>query len=156
LIILALPERRDKTGGGPPNLTPNDTPGLIRHNLHAIKCCSKTAPTNNVKVQILLWQSLVSFMHGDVVPINAMPGLASCHVEQTPHLFHICLRTILKPTALHIGRGVALDAQVAAFVYIYATISQIAEMTLSFYATHPRPSLSFVVILDGPRTIVCP
>ena len=21
---------------------------------------------------------------------------------------------------------------------------------------HPRPSLSFVVILDGPRTIVCP
>jgi hypothetical protein len=30
---------------------------------------------------------------------------------------------------------VALDAQAAALVYIYARISQIAEMTLSFYVT---------------------
>ena len=29
---------------GTPNLTPKDTPGLMRHNLHATKCCSKTAP----------------------------------------------------------------------------------------------------------------
>jgi hypothetical protein len=28
-----------------------------------------------------------------------------------------------------------LDVQATAFVYIYARISQIAEMTLSFYAT---------------------
>jgi hypothetical protein len=31
--------------------------------------------------------------------------------------------------------GVALDAQAAAFVYIYTRIPQIAEMTLSFHAT---------------------
>jgi hypothetical protein len=36
---------------------------------------------------------------------------------------------------------VALVAQTAAFVYIYARIPQIAEMTLSFYATS-RPSFS--------------
>src|SRR5271155_5487282 len=59
----------------------------------------------------------------------------ACHVEQTPHLFHICLRTILTLSAFHIGRKVALDAQAAAFVYIYARSSQIAEMRLSFYAT---------------------
>jgi hypothetical protein len=40
-IILALPERRDKTGGTP-NLTPRGAPGLIRH---ATKLCGKTAPT---------------------------------------------------------------------------------------------------------------
>jgi hypothetical protein len=44
--------------------------------------------------------------------------------------------TILKPTAFHIGRKRALDAQAAAFVYIYARIPQIAEIQTSFYATH--------------------
>ena len=37
------PERRGETGGTL-NLTPKDTLGLIRHNLHATKLCSKTAP----------------------------------------------------------------------------------------------------------------
>jgi hypothetical protein len=46
--------------------------------------------------------------------------------------------TIPEPSTSHIGKGVALVARTAAFVYIYARISQIAEMTLSFYAT---PSL---------------
>ena len=52
--------------------------------------------------------------------------------------FNVCFRAILKPTSLHIGMGVALDAQAAAFVYIYARIPQIAEMTLSFHATDPN------------------
>ena len=43
--------------------------------------------------------------------------------------------TIPEPSTSHIGKGVALVARTAAFVYIYARISQIAEMTLSFYAT---------------------
>src|SRR5271170_6619737 len=43
--------------------------------------------------------------------------------------------TIPEPSASHIGKGVALVARAAAFVYIYARIPQIAEMTLSFYAT---------------------
>src|SRR5271163_3565695 len=43
--------------------------------------------------------------------------------------------TIPEPSTSHIGKGVALVALAAAFVYIYARIPQIAEMTLSFYAT---------------------
>src|SRR4051812_8460396 len=43
--------------------------------------------------------------------------------------------TIPEPSASHIGKGVAPVAQRAAFVYIYARIPQIAEMTLSFHAT---------------------
>ena len=43
--------------------------------------------------------------------------------------------TILEPSTSHIGQGVALVAQTAAFVYIYVRISQIVEMTLSFHAT---------------------
>ena len=43
--------------------------------------------------------------------------------------------TIPEPSASHIGKGVALVALAAAFVYIYARIPQIVEMTLSFYAT---------------------
>jgi hypothetical protein len=58
-----------------------------------------------------------------------------CHENQIPYLLHICFKTILTRSAFHIGRKVALDAQAAAFVYIYARISQIAEMTLSFYVT---------------------
>ena len=50
-------------------------------------------------------------------------------------MLDICLRTILTLSAFHIGRKVALDAQAAALVYIYARISQIAEMSLSFYVT---------------------
>src|SRR5271154_1720204 len=42
---------------------------------------------------------------------------------------------IPEPSTSHIGKGVALVAQTTAFVYIYARISQIAEMTLSFHAT---------------------
>jgi hypothetical protein len=41
------------------------------------------------------------------------------------------------PTS-HIGKGAALVALAAAFVYIYARIPQIAEMTLSFHATQPK------------------
>jgi hypothetical protein len=36
--------------------------------------------------------------------------LTDCHGNQIPYLSHICFRTILKPTAFHIGKGVALDA----------------------------------------------
>src|SRR5947207_5870578 len=43
--------------------------------------------------------------------------------------------TMPESSTSHIGQGVALVARTAAFVYIYARISQIAEMTLSFYAT---------------------
>jgi hypothetical protein len=43
--------------------------------------------------------------------------------------------TIPELSKSHIGKGVALAAQTAAFVYIYVRIPQIAEMTLSFYAT---------------------
>jgi len=43
--------------------------------------------------------------------------------------------TILEASTSHIGQGVALVAQTAAFVYIYVRISQIVEMTLSFHAT---------------------
>jgi len=35
--------------------------------------------------------------------------------------------TILKPSTLHIGKGVALDAEAAVLVYINARHSQIAE-----------------------------
>src|SRR2546421_11815240 len=48
--------------------------------------------------------------------------------------------TIPEPSTSHIGNGVALVARTAAFVYIYARISQIAEMTLSFHATDERVS----------------
>jgi hypothetical protein len=44
--------------------------------------------------------------------------------------------TIPELSTSHIGKGVALVALAAAFVYIYARIPQIAEMTLSFHATH--------------------
>jgi hypothetical protein len=40
---------------------------------------------------------------------------------------------ILKPSAFHIGREVALDA--LSCTYIYARIPQIAEIRTSFYAT---------------------
>ena len=43
--------------------------------------------------------------------------------------------TIPEPSTSYIGKGVALVALAAAFVYIYARIPQIAEMTLSFHAT---------------------
>jgi hypothetical protein len=43
--------------------------------------------------------------------------------------------TIPELSTSHIGKGVALVALAAAFVYIYARIPQIAEMTLSFHAT---------------------
>jgi hypothetical protein len=43
--------------------------------------------------------------------------------------------TILEPSTSHIGQGVALVAQTAAFVYIYVRIPQIVEMTLSLHAT---------------------
>ena len=43
--------------------------------------------------------------------------------------------TILEPTTPHIGREVALVARTAALVYIYARISQIAEIHRSFCAT---------------------
>jgi hypothetical protein len=42
---------------------------------------------------------------------------------------------ILEPSTPHIGREVALVARTAAFVYMYARISQIAEIHTSFYAT---------------------
>jgi hypothetical protein len=42
--------------------------------------------------------------------------------------------TIPEPSASHIGKGVALIARAAAFVYIYVRIPQIAKITLSFYA----------------------
>jgi hypothetical protein len=38
-----------------------------------------------------------------------------------------------------IGRELALVAQAATLVYIYAGISQIAERQTSFYATPPSP-----------------
>jgi hypothetical protein len=46
--------------------------------------------------------------------------------------------------------GVALDAQAAAFVYIYARIPQIAEMTLSFHATDIDPPVIVVAVEKLP------
>jgi hypothetical protein len=43
----------------------------------------------------------------------------------------------------HIGKEVALDAEIAALVYINARISQIAEMDRSFYAAHIPQILQF-------------
>ena len=43
--------------------------------------------------------------------------------------------TIPEPSAPRVDKGVALVAQTASFVYIYARIPQITEMTLSFYVT---------------------
>jgi hypothetical protein len=43
--------------------------------------------------------------------------------------------TIPELSTSHIGKGVALVALAAAFVYIYARIPQIEEMILSFHAT---------------------
>src|SRR5271170_4391019 len=43
--------------------------------------------------------------------------------------------TMPEPSTSHIGQGVALDAPTAVLVYIYARISQIAEIQTSFYAT---------------------
>ena len=57
--------------------------------------------------------------------------------------------TIPEPSTSHIGKGVALVAQTTAFVYIYARISQIAEMTLSFYAT---AETEFRTLLRGVDT----
>src|SRR5271156_109515 len=45
---------------------------------------------------------------------------------------------IPEPSTPHIGREVALVARTAAFVYIYARISQIAEIRTSFYATKSK------------------
>ena len=45
------------------------------------------------------------------------------------HLKH-CFRTILKPSAFHIGMGVALHAQAAVLVYINAVIS-VTEVILA-------------------------
>src|SRR5271156_3518752 len=64
----------------------------------------------------------------------------NCYGNQIPYLVHICFRTILTLSMFHIGRKVALDAQAAALVYICTRISQIAEMTLSFYVTPIVPS----------------
>jgi hypothetical protein len=46
--------------------------------------------------------------------------------------------TIPELSTSHIGKGVALVARAAAFVYIYARIPQIAEMTLSFHAIETK------------------
>src|SRR5271170_4522659 len=75
-------------------------------------------------------------------------GRVSCF-EQWPSLEAWCCQalsrksatifgtgTIPEPSGSHIGKGVALVAQTTTFVYIYARIPQIAEMTLSFHATH--------------------
>src|SRR5271163_4846550 len=51
--------------------------------------------------------------------------------------------TIPEPSTSHIGKRVALVALAAAFVYIYARIPQIAEMTVSFYATLQVPRSRF-------------
>jgi hypothetical protein len=48
--------------------------------------------------------------------------------------------TIPELSTSHIGKGVALVALAAAFVYIYARIPQIEEMTLSFHATDNHSS----------------
>ena len=63
---------------------------------------------------------------------NEFSAISSlCHGNQIPHLSHAhlkhCFRTILKPSAFHIGRGVALHAQAAVLVYINARHPQIAE-----------------------------
>ena len=50
--------------------------------------------------------------------------------------------TILEPSTPHIGREVALVVWTAALVYIYARISQIAEIHTSFYTTQSPHSSS--------------
>src|SRR5277367_5788078 len=44
-------------------------------------------------------------------------------------------RTIPEPSTPHIGKGVALDAETVALVYMYARIPQVARIYTSFYAT---------------------
>ena len=55
-----------------------------------------------------------------------------CHGNQIPYLSHAhlkhCFRAILKPSAFHIGRGLALHAQAAVLVYINVRHPQIAQM----------------------------
>ena len=48
--------------------------------------------------------------------------------------------TMPEPSTSHIGQGVALDAPTAVLVYIYARISQIAEIHTSFYVTCSKSS----------------
>ena len=55
--------------------------------------------------------------------------------------------TIPEPSTSHIDKGMALVALAAAFVYIYARIPQIAEMTLSFYATGVARTKADLLIL---------
>ena len=55
--------------------------------------------------------------------------------------------TIPGPSTSHIGKRVALVAQAVAFVYIYARISQIAEMTLSFHATHSKATAQEGIVM---------
>jgi hypothetical protein len=49
---------------------------------------------------------------------------------------------------------VALDAQAAALVYIYARISQIAEMALSFYATEGHVQLYIFVAVQSLSAVI--
>jgi hypothetical protein len=51
--------------------------------------------------------------------------------------------TILEPSMPHIGREVALIAQAATLVYIYAGIPQIAERQTSFFATAAQHRLAY-------------
>jgi len=66
-------------------------------------------------------------------PPSVQHPLPNCMSRKSDAIFG--RRTTPEPPTSHIGKGVALVARTAAFVYKYAKISQMAEMTLSFYAT---------------------
>ena len=57
--------------------------------------------------------------------------------------------TIPEPSTPHIGREVALVARTAAFVYIYARISQIAEMTLTISVTVHQSETVVLITCTG-------
>ena len=59
---------------------------------------------------------------------------STSHGNQLPYLVRGPYQNLLRPTWV---RGVVLVAQTTAFVYIYARIPQMAEMTLSFHIARP-------------------
>ena len=79
-------------------------------------------------------------------------GIAECHGNQIPHSSHAhlkhCFRTILKPSAFYIGRGVALHAQAAVLVYINARHPQIAQMITHLFRNTEYDKLEFQALRD--------
>jgi len=61
--------------------------------------------------------------------------MGRCRGEQSTNRVDLKERQVDTVLGFLVGKGVGLVAQTAAFVYIYARIPQIAEMTISFHVT---------------------